>query len=215
MLTGLALRLSGILIDFSGGSLFVLLVLTMLISIILGMGLPTSAVYIVLATLVVPAMTTLGVDPLAAHLFVFYFGVMANVTPPVAIAAYAGAAIAGGDATKTGFIAFRLALSGFLLPFIWAYNPALLFQGEWHEVAVAAVSAIIGVVALGAAIQGYLLRAHATWYQRLLLGTGALALIKPGLITDLIGLGLIALAVLARFVLGAPAVMDRKVEGAS
>ncbi len=215
MLTGLALRLSGILIDFSGGSLFVLLVLTMLISIILGMGLPTSAVYIVLATLVVPAMTTLGVDPLAAHLFVFYFGVMANVTPPVAIAAYAGAAIAGGDATKTGFIAFRLALSGFLLPFIWAYNPALLFQGDWQEVAMAAVSAIIGVVALAAAIQGYLLRTHATWYQRLLLGAGALALIKPGLVSDLIGLGLIALAVLARFLLGAPAVVDRKLEGAS
>lgn len=215
MLTGLALRLSGILIDFSGGNLFVLLVLTMVISIILGMGLPTSAVYIVLATLVVPAMTTLGVEPLAAHLFVFYFGVMANVTPPVAIAAYAGAAIAGGDATKTGFIAFRLALSGFLLPFIWVYNPALLFQGEWTAVAMAAVSAVIGVVALAAAVQGYLFRAHAVWYQRLLLGAGALALIKPGLTTDLIGLGLIAAAILARFAIGAPAVLDRKLEEAS
>lgn len=215
MLTGLALRLSGILIDLSGGNLFVLLLLTMSISIILGMGLPTSAVYIVLATLVVPAMTTLGVEPLAAHLFVFYFGVMANVTPPVAIAAYAGAAIAGGDATKTGFIAFRLALSGFLLPFIWVYNPSLLFQGEWTAVAMAAVSAVIGVVALAAAVQGYLFRAHAVWYQRLLLGAGALALIKPGLTTDLIGLGLIAAAILARFAIGAPAVLERKLEEAS
>ncbi|WP_298724664.1 TRAP transporter permease [uncultured Ferrovibrio sp.] len=212
MLTGLALRLSGILIDFSGGNLFVLLVLTMAISIVLGMGLPTSAVYIVLAALVVPAMTTLGVDPLAAHMFVFYFGVMANVTPPVAIAAYAGAAIAKGDATKTGFIAFRLALSGFLLPFIWVYNPSLLLQGDTVEVITTMVGAVVGVIALSAAVQGYLFRAHATWYQRILLGVGAIALIKPGLTSDLLGAGLIAAAILSRFVFGAPAVAQRQTE---
>lgn len=207
MLTGLALRLSGILIDLSGGNLMVLLTLTMLISILLGMGLPTSAVYIVLAALVVPAMTQLGVDPLAAHLFVFYFGVMANVTPPVAIAAYAGAAIAGADATRTGIIAFRLALAGFILPFIWVYNPALIFQGAPQEIALAAVSAVIGIVALAGGVQGYLFGARATLVQRVLLGCGALALIKPGLESDIVGLCFIGVAVVLRFTIGGIAIV--------
>lgn len=202
MVTGLALRMSGILIDVSGGNLMVLLVLTMLISIILGMGLPTSAVYIVLAALVVPAMTRLGVDPLAAHLFVFYFGVMANVTPPVAIAAYAGAAIAGADATRTGLIAFRLAFAGFLLPFFWVFNPALILQGDTASIMLAVVTAVIGITAFAAALQNYLFGARANLVQRLVLGAGALLLLKPGLASDAAGLGLIALSLGWRFVTG-------------
>jgi len=203
MLTGLALRLSGLLINFAGGNLLVLMILTMGVSIILGMGLPTSAVYVVLATLVVPAMTQMGVDVMAAHFFVFYFGVLANVTPPVAIAAYAGAGIAGADSTKTGLIAFRLALAGFILPFMWVYNPALMMQGPWLGIALAATSGIIGVVSLAAAVQGYLLSSLARIHERLLLGAGALALINPGGFTDLLGGALIALGVMSRFVLGA------------
>jgi len=196
MLTGLATRLSSIMIDLAGGSLFVLMIITMIISLILGMGLPTSAVYIILATLVVPAMVEMGVNPLAAHMFVFYFGVLANVTPPVAIAAYAGAGLAGANATTTGVIAFKLALAGFLLPYIWVYNPALLLQGTPFVIALAVVTSLVGIIALAAAVQGYLLGGPANWLQRLLLGGGALALIKPGILTDLIGFGLIAVALL-------------------
>lgn len=202
VVSGLALRISSLLIDLSGGSLMLLMVLTMVVSLIMGMGLPTSAVYIVLATLVVPAMIELGVDPLAAHFFVLYFGVMANVTPPVALAAYAAAAIAKGDATRTGVVAFRLALAGFILPFCWAYNPALVLQGSWVEIVPAVLTATIGIVALAASVQGYLFKQGATGLQRLLLAAGAISLILPNITTDLIGLGLIALAVLMRFVLG-------------
>jgi TRAP transporter 4TM/12TM fusion protein len=205
MLTGLALRLSSIMIALSGGELFPLMIITMLISLILGMGLPTSAVYVVLATLVVPAMVRLGVEPLAAHMFVFYYGVLANVTPPVAIAAYAGAGLAGASATTTGVIAFRLALAGFLLPFMWVYNPALILQGDALHVAFAVTTALAGVLALASSVQGYLLGWITPWYMRLLLGAGALTLIKPGLLTDGVGFGLLALALGARFLLYRPA----------
>ncbi|WP_291295430.1 TRAP transporter permease [Elioraea sp.] len=200
MLTGLATRLSTIMIGLAGGSLFLLMVITMVISLILGMGLPTSAVYVVLATLVVPAMVEMGVDPLGAHMFVFYFGVLANVTPPVAIAAYAGAGLAGSNPTETGVIAFKIALAGFLLPFVWVYNPALLLQGDVLDIVLVTFSALVGIVALASAVQGYLPGGRSRWYQRLLMGAGALALIKPGLVTDLLGFGLIGIALLSWYV---------------
>lgn len=205
MLTGLALRLSGIMIDLAGGSLLVLLLITMVVSVILGMGLPTSAVYVILAILVAPAMIESGVNPLAAHMFIFYFGVLANVTPPVAIAAYAGAGIAGADPTRTGMIAFRLALAGFILPFMWVYEPALLMQGEPMRIVLACISGVVGIFALSAALQSYLFGRRATWWERLLLGAGALCLIKPGWITDLVGVGLLAAALASRYWLPAPA----------
>ncbi len=200
MISGLALRLSSLLIEFSGGSLIVLMFLTMLVSLILGMGLPTSAVYVVLATLVVPAMIDMGVDVLAAHMFVFYFGVLANVTPPVAIAAYAGAGLAGARSSTTGFIAFRLSLAGFILPFMWVYNPALIMKGSGFDIAVAVASGLAGIVALAGSVQGYLF-GRARWHERVLLGAGAMALIKPGLTTDMIGAGLLGLATISRFLL--------------
>ena len=201
LLTGLALRLSGIMIDLAGGNLFILMVITMVVSLILGMGLPTSAVYVILAILVAPAMIEFGVAPLAAHLFIFYFGVLANVTPPVAIAAYAGAGIAGADPTRTGFIAFRLALAGFILPFMWVYEPALLMQGDAGRIVLACLSGVVGIVALAGALQGYLFGSNARWWQRVLLGIGALCLIKPGWVTDLIGVGVLSLVVASRFLL--------------
>lgn len=200
MISGLALRLSALLIAFSGGSLFVLMFLTMLVSLILGMGLPTSAVYVVLATMVVPAMVDMGVDLLAAHMFVFYFGVLANVTPPVAIAAYAAAGLAGAKSSSTGLIAFRLALPGFILPFMWAYNPALILNGSAVDVLIAVATALLGVLALAGGLQGYLF-GIARWHERLLLGAGALALMKPGITTDLVGLLLLGIALASRAVL--------------
>jgi TRAP transporter 4TM/12TM fusion protein len=195
MLTGLGLRLSAIMIDVSGGSLGVLLVLTAVVALILGMGLPSSAVYVVLATLIAPAMVKLGVDPIAAHLFVFYFGVLGNVTPPVAIAAYAAAALAGANATATGIAAFRLALAGFLLPFIWIYSPSLILKGELLEVVGTTVSAIIGIVALSGALQGYLWQLPLSTIARILLLGASIALIVPGWQTDAVGLTLIAVTV--------------------
>ncbi len=200
LLTGLAMRLSSLMIEWSGGNLLPLLIITMLVSLILGMGLPTSAVYIVLATLVVPALTQLGVEPMGAHMFAFYFGVLANVTPPVAIAAYTGAGIAAANPMETGVLAFRLALAGFILPFMWVYNPALLLQGDPTRVGIAVVTATIGIVALAAAVQGYLF-GHALRYERVILLAAALMLIVPGWRTDLIGGSLIAAAIISRFTL--------------
>lgn len=199
LLTGLAMRLSSMMVEWSGGHLMPLLIITMLISLVLGMGLPTSAVYIVLATLVVPALTKLGVAPMAAHMFAFYFGVLANVTPPVAIAAYTGAGIAGANPMTTGLIAFRLALAGFILPFMWVYNPALLLEGESWRVALAVATATLGIVGLAGAVQGYLF-GHAKWFERIVMLAGAMMLITPGWKTDLIGVGILALAVLSRVV---------------
>ncbi|MGE0722936.1 MAG: TRAP transporter permease [Alphaproteobacteria bacterium] len=206
LLTGLALRLSGIMIDLAGGNLFLLMLITMVVSLILGMGLPTSAVYVILAILVAPAMVQSGVTPIAAHMFIFYFGVLANVTPPVAIAAYAGAGIAGADPTRTGLIAFRLALAGFILPFMWVYEPALLMQGESWRIVLACASGLVGILALAGALQGYLFGAEARWWQRLMLGIGALCLIKPGWATDLAGIGLLALVLASRYLLATPPV---------
>jgi len=215
VVSGLALRISSLLIDLSGGSLMLLMVLTMIVSLIMGMGLPTSAVYIVLATLVVPAMTELGVNPLAAHFFVLYFGVMANVTPPVALAAYAGAAIAKANANRTGVVAFRLALAGFILPFCWAYNPALVLQGSWTEIVPAVLTAVVGIVALAGAVQGYLFKQGATGLQRLLLAAGAILVILPDLATDAIGITLIGLAILLRYTLGGIPITKQQVMASS
>lgn len=201
MLTGLALRLSSIMIEISGGQLFPLMMLTMFVSIILGMGLPTSAVYVVLAILVVPAMVEIGVDLMAAHMFVFYFGVLANVTPPVAIAAYTAAGIAGADPTRTGLIAFRIALAGFVLPFMWVYNPALILKGELPEILLAITTSIAGIVFLASAVQGYLFGTGARWYLRILMGGTAFSLIMPDLTTDLIGAGLLTVALAIRFLI--------------
>jgi TRAP transporter 4TM/12TM fusion protein len=199
MLSGLALRLSGLLIELSGGNLSVLLVLTMIVSIILGMGMPTSAVYVILATMVVPAIVQSGFEPLAAHLFVFYFGVMSNVTPPVAIAAYAAAGLAGATLSRAGVLAFRLALAGFVLPFMWVYNPALLMLGDPLAVVWAVLTAVVGIVMLAGAVQGYAFFWHLRWHERALLLAAALTIIKPGLATDAAGAALAALAALSVF----------------
>ena len=188
--TGLGLNLSNVLVSIAGGNLFVLLLLTMVTSLILGMGLPTVACYVILAILVAPALVSLGVDRVAAHLFVFYFGIISAITPPVAMAAYVAAGISGGNFLRTGFIATRLAINAFLLPFMFVYNPALILKGPLEEVVLATVSAIIGTVALGAAVQGYALRPLARW-ERVPLLVGALALIHPGLLTDLMGYALV------------------------
>lgn len=189
-LTGLGLKLSGILVDLSGGNLLALLVLTMIASLILGMGLPTTACYILLAVLAAPALIKLGVLPIGAHLFVFYFGIISAITPPVAGAAYAASGIAKTGPMKIGFTACRLGVAAFILPYMWIYGPPLLLIGEPGTVLWAVITSTIGVTACACGIQGYIFR-RASMLERVLLLIASLLLIKPGWITDAMGLVLL------------------------
>jgi TRAP transporter 4TM/12TM fusion protein len=192
-LTGLGMTLSGGLIEASGGHLWALLLLTALASIIMGMGASTLLVYIVLAVFVAPAVIKMGVDPLGAHLFIFYFGIMSLVTPPVALAAYAAAVIAKADYWKTGWEASRLSIVGYIVPFIFVYQPALLMRGSIGEILLATGSALVGSIALAGTMSGYFF-GSIYWWQRIFLGVGSLTLIYPGWKTDLIGLALVGIA---------------------
>lgn len=201
-LTGLGLRIADLIVTLAGGKLLLTLFFTMIASIILGMGLPTTAKYIVLATMAVPAITKLEVNLLAAHLFILYFGVVADITPPVALAAYAGAGIAGANSMKTGFQAFKLAIAAFIVPYIFALDSSLILVKEIVGKTVVflpivsaipmIVSAVIGIVCLAAAVENYFIT-HNKIYERVLLAIAALALLNPGLVTDAIGLVVLAL----------------------
>ncbi|MCC7274541.1 MAG: TRAP transporter fused permease subunit [Alphaproteobacteria bacterium] len=176
MLTGLGLRLSGVIVDLSGGNLPILLVYTMIASLVLGLGLPTVAAYVVLAVLVAPAMTQLGVPALAAHLFVFYFGIISAITPPVALASFTAAAIAGADPMRTSWVSMRLGFAAYVVPFFMVYNPALIMKGTWPMIALSAATASLGVAAVAAALEGAWLAPMRAW-ERVLLGLAGLALI--------------------------------------
>jgi len=156
-------------------------------SVVLGMGLPTTAAYVVLAALGAPALVQLGVPLLAAHLFIFYFGCISNVTPPVSLAAYAAAGLAGAPAMRTAFTAMTLAFAGFVVPFMFVYGPSLLLDGTVAQILVAVGTGVAGVAALAAAAMGYA-RGALGPLQRLVLASGAGALIFPGLWTDAFGL---------------------------
>ena len=189
--SGLAVRFSTSIIDLSQGSTILALALAMVICIILGMGITVTALYILVAALVVPALTKLGVEPMAAHLFAFHFGVHSYITPPVALSAFAAAAIAGSDPMKTGFQAARLALAAYILPYMFVYSPGLVAVGAWHEILVAAVTAIVGVVALAAAVEGWLFGPAPGW-QRISLAAGAILLVMPPLWSHAAGFVIVA-----------------------
>ena len=191
-LTGIGLRMSELIIQVSGGNLLSALMLTALGSIVLGMGLPTTAAYVVLAALGAPALVQLGVPLLAAHLFIFYFGCISNVTPPVSLAAFAAAGISGAPPLKTAMTAAVLAGAGFVVPFMFVYGPPLLLVGTIPEITLAFVSAIVGVTVLAAAGMGFARRPIA-WWERVILFFAALALVLPGLATD--GAGLVGVVV--------------------
>jgi TRAP transporter 4TM/12TM fusion protein len=193
--TGLALRFTAFLVDFTYGSLLAALVITMVAGIVLGMGMPTTPAYIMQAALLVPAIIKLGVEPMAAHMFAFYFSCLSAVTPPVALAVYAAASIGGAGLWGSGVQAVKFAAAGFIVPFFFIYNPALLFSGPWIEILRAVVTGSIGVVALAASMEGYFLRT-ATWLERGLFLVAALLLIDPNFITDVIGIGVLAVALL-------------------
>ena len=157
-LTGIGLRFTSLILDLSGGNLFVTLIFTMITSIILGMGLPTVAAYIVQVSLTIPALIEMGVHPIAAHMFVFYFACMSAITPPVALAAFAAAGIAFSNPMSTGFMAMRLGIAAFIVPFVFVYSPALLLlDTTFTEAAVVTVTVILGAYALAAAAEGWML----------------------------------------------------------
>ncbi|MCL7748540.1 TRAP transporter permease [Halalkalibacter alkaliphilus] len=194
-MTGMGLRFSGILIELSGGHLFVLLLLTMVASIIMGMGLPPVASYIILAVLAAPAITQLGVPSMAAHMFIFYYGVLSGITPPVAIAAYAASGIAKTNPMSTSITACRLAAVAFIVPFMFVYGPALIFQGTVVTILLASVTALIGIYALAVALEGYL-KQPVLLISRSMLFLGAVLLINVGILFDIIGFVLIVATLL-------------------
>lgn len=200
-LTGFGLKIAEVIVQIAQGRLIPTLLLTMISSIILGMGLPTTAKYIVLATMAVPAITKLGVNLMSAHLFILYFGVVADVTPPVALAAYAGAGIAGANSMKTGFQAFKLAIGAFIIPYIFVINPHLIMIDSiagttvnWLPITAALptiATALIGTVCLAGTVESYLFGNLRIW-QRIILLLAAFALLDPKLLTDAIGLAALA-----------------------
>ncbi len=197
-LTGLGLKLATGILGISQGNLFLTLVLTMVAALVLGTGLPTSATYIITSIMAAPALVQLGVPTLAAHMFVFYFGILADLTPPTAISTYATSFIAGADVWETQWKAMALALAGFVIPFSFAYDPALLLLGAGPlQIAGRTLAATVGIVMLAAGLIGYVLAPTRLWERAALL-VGAVLLIFPGLTSDLLGLGCFAAVLLAQ-----------------
>lgn len=197
--SGLGYRISSILTSVAGTSMLLLLVLTMVVSLIMGMGVPTTAAYLVLASLVAPTMIQLGIPPLAAHMFIFYFGCISSITPPVALAAYAGAGLAGCDPNKTGYKAFRLAFCSFLMPYLFVYNPVLLMEGGVLDILWSLVTALIGAYLLASGFEGFFFRWSLKWFERPLMILGAVMLIVPGMVTDLVGIAIIVVEFVTEF----------------
>jgi len=185
--TGLGLKLATGIVGLAGGSLLLTLIFTMFAALVLGTGLPTSATYIITSIMAAPALVELGIPMLVAHMFVFYFGILADLTPPTAISTYATASIAGSDVWKTQWVGMLLALSGFIIPFSFAYDPALLLiDASVAHIALRTLAATLGIVMLGAGLIGYL-RRQAYFWERALLLAGAVLLIFPGVLGDLAG----------------------------
>ena len=190
--TGLASKLITAIVTISGGQVFIGLLLTMLCCIVLGMGVPTTANYCIMAATCAPILIQMNVDKVAAHFFVFYFGIVADITPPVALAAYAGSAIAKGNPMKTGITATKLAIAAFIVPYIFAMNPAmLLIDAEIVDVLSICITALIGIFGAAVAMNGYLFR-ELGWPIRIAFMIGGLTLLVPGLVSDVIGFVIVA-----------------------
>lgn len=193
-LTGLGFTFSQTLVNISGGSTIILLILAAIGAIILGMGMTVTAAYIFMVILIAPALVQLGMEQLNAHLFVFYFAVMSFLTPPICLAVYAAASIAGADMMKTALQAIKLGIAAYIVPFIFAYHPALLLKGTLSEVILAAVTSIIGITFIAISVEGYLFT-QLNWLKRIIICIGGIFTLIPGWKTDLLGL-VIALPVI-------------------
>ncbi len=194
-MTGLANTMINGILALAGDQVIIALFLTMLCCIVLGMGVPTTANYCIMAATCAPILVRMGVPDIAAHFFVFYFGIVADLTPPVALAAYAGAAIAQANPMKTALTATKLAIGAFIVPYVFALNPAMLFINTTVlEVVIICITSFVGIFAVSASLEGYMLH-NMNWYQRIVCAVGGLLLIYPGAVTDTIGLVLVALVV--------------------
>ncbi len=199
-MTGLANMMINGIVALAGNQVIIALFLTMICCIILGMGVPTTANYCIMAATCAPILIRMGVPDVAAHFFVFYFGIVADLTPPVALAAYAGAAIAQANPMKTAITSTKLAIGAFVVPYVFAMNPAMLLvdTSAW-EVVLISITSLIGIFAVSAALEGYLLK-NMSWYQRILSLVGGLLLIIPGAVTDIIGVCLFALVIVVQLI---------------
>ncbi|MDQ4137044.1 MAG: TRAP transporter permease [Pseudomonadota bacterium] len=188
-LTGAGIVFTQVVIGLAQNSLILALILSMVAGIVLGMGMPTTPAYIVMTALLVPAIIKLGVVPPAAHMFAFYFAILSAITPPVALATFAAAGLAKADLWKSGLASVKIGAAGFIVPFMFVYEPALLMIGDWPSVISATITATVGALLLAAGLHGYLI-SHAQMWERVLLVAAAFCLIKPGLATDLAGAAL-------------------------
>jgi len=213
--TGLGLKLGEVLVAAAHNNLLLTLIFTMITSLVLGMGVPTTANYVITSTIAAPAIIMIlnhtagypfppdsAAVILAANMFAFYFGVIADITPPVCLAAFAGAAIAKCDPIKTGVQATKLGIAAFIIPFIFVFNPQMLLFGvAGHPVEMIwmIISAIIGIIGIGAGVEGYLIT-NMAWYERILAIVGGLGLVTPGVTTDMAGAVLLVIAVILQIV---------------
>mgnify|MGYP002322697561 CR=1 FL=1 len=189
-ITGLGAKLSLFIVSVSGGNALIALILTMLTSIVLGMGLPTTAAYLVLASVVVPALVNMSIPLIAAHMFVFFFGCISTITPPVALASYVAAGIANADLNRVGWTAFRYGIVSFVLPFMFVFSPSLLMEGSAVSIVTTVILSFIGTFAIALAVVGYFKTDFALW-QRILLFVSGILMIDEGLVTDIIGIALL------------------------
>ena len=198
-MTGLANMLINGIVALAGDRVIIALFLTMLCCIVLGMGVPTTANYCIMAATCAPILIRMGVPAIAAHFFVFYFGIVADLTPPVALAAYAGAAIAQANPMKTALTATKLAIAAFIVPYVFALNPAMLFVDTniWGVISIS-VTALVGIFAVSASLEGFL-KTHMPWYERVACAIGGLMLIFPGVTTDAVGLTMVAVVFILQF----------------
>jgi len=194
-LTGVGARFSSMLLSLADASQLLALVFAMLISIILGMGMPTTAAYAVAASVVAPGLIQLGIDPLTAHFFVFYFAVVSAITPPVALASFAAAGISGANPMQTSMASFKIGLAAFIVPFMFFYNEALLMNDSIPAIAQALITASAGVYLLSAGVQGWFMNARASWLIRLLLTVAAFLMIAGGSLTDMVGIATAVVAI--------------------
>jgi TRAP transporter 4TM/12TM fusion protein len=191
-LTGVGARFSSLLLGIADQSQFLALFFAMCISILLGMGMPTTAAYAVAASVVAPGLVQLGIPALTAHFFVFYFAVLSAITPPVALASYAAAGISGSNPMATSVASFKIGIAAFIVPYMFYYNGALLMDGSWFDVIRAGLTAVFGVFLLSGGVQGWFVGARAAWFVRAGLIFASLCMIEGGLISDLIGVAMTA-----------------------
>ena len=197
-LSGLGIKIGNAILSMSGGHILIMLVLTMLVSILLGMGLPTPAAYVICVSVVSAPLTAAGLPPLLVHMFVFYFSIMAVITPPVALASYTAAGIAGANANQVGWAAVRLGILAFIVPYMFVFGPALLLEGPVLDVIWAIITALFGVVVMGHAMEAYLMGHLSIWKQGAL-AAASLCTILQGIATDFMGFGIFLVVCLIQY----------------